>query len=145
MQRQMPFESQTTSLQLVVITRIRGLEERPRNANLQMTGICIAKCFLVCGAKQQAPIGFVRTRSRLKSTFAHLRRVIENDLVPDVIKADWDWRFLVPNLGPLSKAQETKFGPALPFLQQASTAGGDGTSKSPLQVDLVEAPKPTVS
>ncbi|KAL7574855.1 hypothetical protein ACA910_010691 [Epithemia clementina (nom. ined.)] len=92
------------------------------------------------GSDQKTSVGFVRLQSRKKSTFAHLRRVIECDLVPDAIPSDWEWRFLLPNLGPLSIKQESKFGPLLPFLLQTSSADdvGEGTLQSPVHVHLVE-------
>lgn len=85
-------------------------------------------------------VGFVRVHSREKSTFAHLRRVIEQDLIPDAIPREWDWRFLVPNLGPLSIKQETKFGALLTFLHEACPSVGEGSLRCPIKITLVDAP-----
>lgn len=92
------------------------------------------------GMEGKIGLGFVRIQSRKKATFAHLRRVIEMDLVPDAIPSTWEWRFLLPTLGPLAIKQESKFGPLLPFLLQMSRADtvGNGTLQSPVQIHLVE-------
>ena len=91
----------------------------------------------------KANIGFVRLKSRKRSTFSQLRGVIESDLVPDAIPSNWEWRFLVPNLGPLTIKQESKFGPLLPFLRKTTNPSelGDGTLKHPVEVELVEKHK----
>ena len=85
-------------------------------------------------------VGFVRTRSRSKSTFTHLRRVVQHDLVPEAIPHEWDWRFYIPGVGPLSQAQESKFGPVLNFLQQIRKSVGEGTLDSPIEITVIPAP-----
>jgi hypothetical protein len=91
-------------------------------------------------------VGFVRLDSRQTVTFATCREVIEDEL-DDALPANWEWRFLVPNLGPLSKKQESKFGPMLAFLKNAAPRGeqknnnvGDGSLQNPVQITLVDAP-----
>lgn len=97
-------------------------------------------------------VGFVRLDSRLTATFAVCRQVIEEELASEnaALAPNWEWRFLVPNLGPLSKKQESKFGPMLAFLKNATCAVeplknvGNGSLQNPVQVTLVDAPQVVV-
>jgi hypothetical protein len=98
-------------------------------------------------------VGFVRLDSRLTATFAVCRQVIEEELASDnaALPPNWEWRFLVPNLGPLSKKQESKFGPMLAFLTNAAAYRveqlknvGNGSLQNPVQITLVDAPQVVV-
>ena len=88
-------------------------------------------------------IGFVKLPSRKKSTFAHARTVIQQELVPDVLSPTADWKFYVPSLGPVSSRQEESLGPMLPFLQNATSDPrlGNGSLRNPLKVIIVDSPK----
>jgi hypothetical protein len=99
-------------------------------------------------------VGFVRLDSRQTATFADCREAIEEELASDgALPLHWEWRFLVPNLGPLSKKQESKFGPMLSFLKNAAPPPplgggvhakninvGVGSLQNPVQITLVDAP-----
>jgi hypothetical protein len=86
-------------------------------------------------------MGFVRLASQKKASFAAVRRSIKEELAN--IPINWIWRFFIPNLGPLSTRQESKFGGMLSFLWKHASREevGEGTLERPLQVILVDAPK----
>ena len=69
-------------------------------------------------------IGFVRLPSRLESTFKDAREVMEDELVPDVI--DFEFKFVIPSLGPVAQKQEALFGPLLSQDHQHNTSSGNG-------------------
>mmetsp|Transcript_6160 Transcript_6160/g.15460 ORF Transcript_6160/g.15460 Transcript_6160/m.15460 type:complete len:1101 (-) Transcript_6160:132-3434(-) len=69
-------------------------------------------------------IGFVRLPSRLESTFKDARQVMEDELVPDVI--DFDFKFVIPSLGPVAQKQEAMFGPLVSQDHQHNTSSGSG-------------------
>jgi hypothetical protein len=85
------------------------------------------------------PVGFVSFGSRQESTFAEARETIERDVDPSILNED-DWRFYIPELGPVSLRQETSLGPLLPFLQKVSEDPllGDGTIRKPIKVVLAK-------
>lgn len=87
--------------------------------------------------KTETSIGFINLPSRHTSTFADCRTMIESELdLPD----GSDWRFLLPNLGPVSKKQEAKFGAILPFLEASGVEINDGSMKNPVKIVIVDAP-----
>ena len=87
-------------------------------------------------------IGFVKLKSRKTCTFAEARAVIQEELVPDGISLDTEWRFFVPPLGPASIKQEQTLGPMFPFLKSTTTNAnlGKGNLLHPLKVIIVDAP-----
>lgn len=91
-------------------------------------------------------IGFIRLPSRAKATFEDARKAIEDELASDTFVAKQEWRFYVPNLGPMSRKQETTLGPLHSFLR-LSTYGwtlGDGTTlMSPLHLLIFEPEPPS--
>ncbi len=97
-------------------------------------------------------IGFITIPDK-SCTFDQAREVIEKDL--DVESSDdasgdclpSKFKFFVPNLGPMSRKQEQKFGPMLEFLSPADAEDmsdnersrfaaqfGDGSKRNPLKV-----------
>jgi hypothetical protein len=91
-------------------------------------------------------VGFVKLKSRKTSTFAVARKVIHEELVPDCIPTDMDWKFFVPTLGPVSIKQEISLGPMLPFLRSTTCDVnlGNGSLLHPLKVVIVNH-SPTAS
>ena len=89
---------------------------------------------------QDKPVGFVEIKNP-KATFADLRVRIQAELAGLEIRSDWNWRFLLPTLGPVSLRQELTLGPIQPLLKQASSPPRDGSIPSPFKVFLVDAPK----
>jgi hypothetical protein len=96
-------------------------------------------------------VGFVRLDSRESATFAVCRQVIEEELASDnaSLPPEWEWRFLVPNLGPLSIKQESRFGPMLAFLNNVAVGEqrksvGNGSLQNPVQITIVDAPHAVV-
>jgi hypothetical protein len=87
-------------------------------------------------------IGFVKLKSRKTCTFAEARDVIQEELVPDCISPEVEWRFFVPPLGPVSSKQEKSLGPMLPFLKSTTTDAnlGNGNLLHPLKVVIVDSP-----
>ena len=88
-------------------------------------------------------VGFVKLASRKNSTFAHARRVIVQELVPDCIDADSKWKFFVPTMGPVvSLKQEESLGPLFSFLQDTTSDArvGNGSLRHPLKVIIVDSP-----
>ena len=85
-------------------------------------------------------VGFIKLMSRKSSTFADARRVIEEELVSDALASTLEWRFFVPDLGPVSRKQEESLGPILSFLCKATheTNLGVGTLMHPLKVFIIE-------
>lgn len=85
-------------------------------------------------------VGFVKLLSRKTNTFSDARTRIEQELVPDTLSSDLEWRFFVPGLGPVSNKQEASLGPMLSFLHQTTQNInlGDGTSMQPLKIFIVE-------
>lgn len=85
-------------------------------------------------------VGFIKLMSRKSSTFADARTVIEEELVPDTLASTIEWRFFVPDLGPVSNKQEASLGPILSFLRKATheTNLGVGTLMHPLKVFIFE-------
>ena len=85
-------------------------------------------------------VGFIKLASRKTNTFSDARLVIQEELVPDTISSDAEWRFFVPGLGPVSSKQETIMGPVYSFLRQTTRHSnlGDGTLLHPLKVFIVE-------
>lgn len=83
-----------------------------------------------------ASVGFFYLPSQRTSTFADARITIEEELVPDCIPSEENWRFLVPTLGPMSRKQESTLGPMLPFLKSTTTdtSLGKGNRLHPLKV-----------
>lgn len=94
------------------------------------------------GAVDKVEIGFVLLPCRFTSTFADVRRAISIDL-DEELPSNWDWRFYVPPLGPLSIKQESRFGAMLSFLRKAAPHSdiGEGSLQKPAQVVLVDAPQ----
>ena len=89
---------------------------------------------------QEIPVGFVEIENP-KATFADLRVCIQAELSDLEISSDWNWRFLLPTLGPVSLRQELTRGPIQPLLKQTSSPPRDGSIRSPFKVFLVDAPK----
>jgi hypothetical protein len=89
-------------------------------------------------------VGFFKLPSRKTNTFADARSVIQQELVPDGVLRDVEWRFYVPGLGPVSSRQEATMGPMFGFLQRTTLDSnlGDGTSLHPLKIFVVECKKP---
>ena len=85
-------------------------------------------------------VGFVQLLSRKSNTFADARLVIQQELGPDTLSSDMEWRFFVPGLGPVSNKQEASLGPIYSFLRQTTldTNLGDGTLLHPLKVFIME-------
>ena len=81
-------------------------------------------------------VGFVTLPSSKLSTFADARSIMKRDLDEDCLPSKW--KFYVPNLGPLSRKQETRCGPMLIFLKNATNTVqfGDGSSRNPLKVAI---------
>jgi hypothetical protein len=84
-----------------------------------------------------ANVGFVKFGSRQSSTFVDARWAMMKDL--DCI-SHMNWKFHIPELGPISTKQEEKLGPILSFLQRASTdlQLGDGTIRRPVKVLIID-------
>ena len=89
---------------------------------------------------QEKPVGFVKIENP-KATFADLRVLIQAVLSDLEISSDWNWRFLLPTLGPVILQQELTLGPIQPLLKQTSSPPRDGSIPSPFKVFLVDAPK----
>lgn len=91
----------------------------------------------VMQGRPPANVGFVRLGSRTFSTFRDARRAIVRDL--DCVQ-DSQWKFYIPELGPISSKQEDTLGPMLPFLQIASTdlTLGNGTIRHPVKVTILK-------
>lgn len=86
-----------------------------------------------------ANVGFVTLPSRRTSTFADARLATERQLDDDMpLPPPLRWKFYVPGLGPVSRKQEGRLGPLMAFLRSVSSPAGDGTSRSPLAVHMVE-------
>lgn len=85
-------------------------------------------------------VGFIKLASRKSNTFSDARSVIQEELVPDTLAPNVEWRFFVPGLGPVSQKQETIMGPIYSFLRQTTLDSnlGDGTLLHPLKVFIVE-------
>jgi len=85
-------------------------------------------------------VGFVKLLSRKSNTFADARLAIQQELVPDTLSSDMEWRFFVPGLGPVSNKQEASLGPIYKFLRRTTldTNVGDGTLLHPLKVFIME-------
>ena len=83
-------------------------------------------------------LGFVRLKARKTCTFADARRVIENELVPDLIPQETEpqWKFFLPMLGPVSNKQEMSLGPLLPILKR-STPDADGSLLRPFEIFIL--------
>ena len=90
-------------------------------------------------------VGFIKLQSRKTNSFADARSVIEKELVPDAIAPNFEWRFFVPGLGPVSTKQEGYLGPMFSFLRRTTLDVnlGDGTLLNPLKVFIVEHQQPT--
>lgn len=84
--------------------------------------------------EDQVNVGFVKFGCREESTFADARRAIEEDLELD----DVEWKFWIPDLGPISRRQEERLGPIVSFLQKA-LEDGDGTIRRPAKVLIIRA------
>jgi hypothetical protein len=86
-------------------------------------------------------VGFVKLTSRKTCTFAQARKVIDQELVPDCIDADSNWKFFVPTLGPVSLKQEESLGPLFSFLQDTTSDArvGNGSLRHPLKVIIVDS------
>lgn len=84
-----------------------------------------------------ANVGFVMFGSRLRSTFRDARLAVLREL--DCVQGI-QWKFYIPELGPISSKQEETLGPMLPFLQSASTdlKLGDGTIRRPVKVMILK-------
>lgn len=85
-------------------------------------------------------IGFVKLPSRNKSTFEEARKLVDEELSPDYLKAGQAWRFFVPQLGPMSRKQESSLGPMYKFLRLTTcdSSLGDGTPMNPLKVVIMD-------
>merc|ERR1712232_898456 len=75
-------------------------------------------------------IGFITIPSSKKQTasFTYLRQCIQRDLDDDDVVLFRKWKFYIPNLGPISIKQESKFK-----LQDIITLG-NGTSQNPYKI-----------
>jgi hypothetical protein len=82
-------------------------------------------------------IGFLILKSRMTSTFVDARLAMVEEGVP----INMDYRFFVPNLGPVSLVQEIRFGPMLAFLETCAPRAviGDGSFENPVMVIVVDA------
>lgn len=92
---------------------------------------------VMCGPqKPPANVGFVTFGARQSSTFADARCAIGEDLDYD----DANWKFYIPELGPISSKQEENLGPMVTFLRKASTDPqlGDGTIRKPVKVLIIK-------
>lgn len=85
-------------------------------------------------------IGFLKLPSRTKSTFEDARKVIVQELVPDCLPSDKEWRFFVPSLGPMSRKQESTLGPLYKFLRLTTCESnmGKGTLMHPLKLVILD-------
>jgi hypothetical protein len=104
-------------------------------------GDLVCKLFKKCEKASLVNIGFVKLESRKQSTFADARIGIHEQLVPDCIDPEQEWRFLVPNLGPVSSKQERTLGPMLPFLRKTTADAqlGNGSLIHPLKVIIMDS------
>ena len=81
-------------------------------------------------------LGFVTLETRT-ATFLDARSAIQNEMDPDSLPPI-EWKFYLPNLGPVSHRQEQRLGPVAAFLQK--TFGhrlGDGSVDNPFHLVLV--------
>jgi hypothetical protein len=85
-------------------------------------------------------VGFIKLPSRMNSTFEDARKVIEQDLIPDCLPPEKEWRFFVPSLGPMSRKQESTLGPLYKFLRLTTCDPnlGDGTLMHPLKLVILD-------
>lgn len=98
------------------------------------------------GSRPGENLGFVTLPSRLRATFADIRRAVDEDLDDDVFRTDEKgvrrlWKFHVPKLGPMSSKQEgDKIGPALEFLSRTTDDVnlGNGLPSNPLKIVIVD-------
>lgn len=73
------------------------------------------------------------------ATFLDAREAIQNEMDPDSLPKE-DWKFYLPNLGPVSHRQEAKLGPVAVFLHKTFDVRlGDGSVDKPFQIVIVAA------
>ena len=86
-------------------------------------------------------IGFITIPSSKKQTasFTYLRQCIQRDLDDDDVVLFRKWKFYIPNLGPMSVKQETKYK-----LQDIITLG-NGTSQNPYKIVIHIPPTTTMA
>lgn len=87
-------------------------------------------------------IGFIKLDSR-ESTFEDARVAIEKDLVPEELDTDFNWRFHIDTLGPVSRKQESSLGPILKLVRNHSDSC-DGSIVHPICLKITEWKTPNV-
>jgi hypothetical protein len=81
-------------------------------------------------------LGFITLGSNT-ATFVDAREAIQNEMDPDSLPKK-DWKFHLPNLGPVSHRQEARLGPVAAFLHKTFDVRlGDGSVENPFHIVIV--------
>lgn len=95
----------------------------------------------VSGHITEDVIGFIKLPNR-DCTFEDARASILEDLVPEELEADFDWKFYIESLGTVSRKQESTLGPILTMLRHAQAEEGcDGSIIRPVRLKLIASNK----
>lgn len=98
-------------------------------------------CTIWCQQESfERQLGFVILPS-MSSTFVDVRDVITQQI--DSLSGDWN--FFIPNLGPLSRSQESMFGAMVPFFSRRLFTDkdvGHGSPEKPLRLFIVKTASP---
>ncbi|KAG7351515.1 hypothetical protein IV203_010875 [Nitzschia inconspicua] len=141
-----PFSPYAMSVSSVKKQHKQAIPPPPLEQATSRTGDNVAGSELYCKVFQQQDnnetiqVGFIVLDASSKQTFAHAREVIMEELVPDMIPEDMQWKFVVPALGKVSQKQERLFGP---LICNSTHDGELGTLQQPLTLVIVETNEST--
>ncbi|KAG7354633.1 hypothetical protein IV203_003989 [Nitzschia inconspicua] len=136
-----PFSPYAMSVSFAKKQHKQAIPPPPLEQATSRTGDNVAGSELYCKVFQQQDnnetiqVGFIVLDASSKQTFAHAREVIMEELVPDMIPEDMQWKFVVPALGKVSQKQERLFGP---LISNSTDDGELGTLQQPLSLVIVE-------